>query len=317
MNDIKIIPEGISCKELELEQIEISMTPLGLGPWSFSKLKMLNQCPLQFFLKYVIKAKVDGIPVVNVTTETGKAAHRILELVIMGKSIEESFRLVKKEYQEILPGDLWHEGDSGHEAGGVGRSEFSITKFRERLDEFEKRNPVKRYLTELKIGVTREWEPTGFFTTDTEHPEKNVFFRGVIDLIIQLENGDVLFVDHKFGPPSAMGVKNFQSQLDIYKVLFSKGIQEYGDGQSGVHFIRDGEIVMGTITTKTDIENTLVNRVEFSIQGAIDKTKELGFFKHVRGSQCKYCEFDGLCQAGQLKTLETYTKKYFKKNDNV
>jgi hypothetical protein len=309
MNDIT----GLTYKDT----LGVSLTPLGLGPWSFSKLKMLNQCPLQFYLKYVIKAKVDSIPVVSVITETGKAAHRILELVIMGKAIEDAFAQVKKEYAEILPGDLWHEGDSNHEAGGVGRAEYSITKFRERLDEFEKRTPVKRYLTELKIGVTKDWEPTGFFTTNEEKPETNVYFRGVIDLIIQLENGDILFVDHKFGPPAVMGVKNFQDQLDMYKVLFAKGIQEYGDGQSGVHFIRDGEVVMGTMTNKKDIEGTLVNRTEFSIQGAIDKTKGLGYFKHVRGNQCKYCEFDALCQAGKLKDMEMETRKYFKKNDNV
>ena len=307
MNDTIEKPIGITCKEVA----DIDMTPVGLGPWSFSKLKMLNQCPLQFYLKYIIKAKVEGIQVVSVITETGKAAHRILELVVMGKPIEDAFKQVKKEFEEILPGDLWHEGDGNHEAGGVGRSEYSITKFREKLDDFEKRNPVKRYLTELKIGVTKEWEPTGFFTTSAEHPETNVYFRGVIDLIIQLENGDVLFVDHKFGPPAAMGVRNFQDQLDIYKVLFAKGIQEYGDGQSGVHFVRDGEVVMGSMTSKNDIEKTLVNRTEFSIQGAIDKTKDLGFFKHIRGSQCKYCEYDGLCQAGKLKAMEIDTKKYF------
>lgn len=304
-------------KELALKDYKvitnIDLTQRGLGPWSHSKLKMLNQCGLQFYLKYILKAKTEGPVVVSVITEQGKAAHRILELIIMGKSIEDSFRQVKKEYQEILPGELWDHGDGDHEKGGVGRSEYSITKFAERLTEFEKRNPVKRYLTELKIGVTEDWEPTGFFTTDPEHPENNVFFRGVIDLIIQLENGDVLFIDHKFGPPATMGVRNFQDQLDIYKVLFAKGIQEYGDGQSGVHFIRDGEIVMGTMTSKADIENTLVNRVKFSIQGAIDKTKETGYFKHVRGSHCKYCEYDGLCQAGSLKDLEMDSKKFFNK----
>jgi len=294
----------------------IDLSSIGLGPWSFSKLKMLSKCPLQFYLKYVVKAKVDAPVVVSVITETGKAAHRILELVIMGKPIEAAFKQVKKEYEDVLPGDLWDEGDGQNEAGGVGRSEYNITRFRERLDEFEKRTPVKRYLTELKIGVTKDWEPTGFFSKpDEKTGSGGVYFRGVIDLIIQLENEDILFIDHKFGPPSKMGVRNFQDQLDIYKVLFSKGIQEYGNGQSGVHFIRDGEVVMGTMTTKADIEETLVNRTEFSIQGAIDKTKELGYFKHIRGSHCQWCEFNDMCQPGKLKDIELDTKKYFKEEN--
>jgi hypothetical protein len=298
--------KGITYKE----PTSIELTQKGLGAWSFSKLKMLRQCPLQFYLKYLLKAKVTEPPVISIVTEQGKAAHRILELVIMGKSITDAFKMVRKEYETLLPGDIWDNGND-LEKGGVGRSEYVITEFKRKLDEFEKRTPVKRYLTELRIGVTENWEPTGFFTKDPDHPEKDVFFRGVIDLIIQLENEDILFIDHKYSAPSIMGTRNFQDQLDIYKVLFSKGIQEYKDGQSGIFFVRDGEITMGTMTTKHDIENTLVNRTTFAIQGAIDRVKELGFFKHKRGSQCQWCDFNSICSAGELKSLEKESKKYF------
>ena len=282
---------------------DIDISPVGLGPWSYSKVKVLAKCPFQFYLKYALKAKPVVAPPISIVTETGKAAHRILELVIMGKSIEDSFRAVRREYEEVLPGDVWDNGD-GHENGGVGRAEYSIVKFKERMDAFEKKNPVKRFITELKIGVTKDWEATGFFAED-------VYYRGVIDLTIQLENSDIIFLDHKFGPPSIIGVKNFQDQLDVYKVLFSKGIEPYGDAQSGVHFIRDGEIVMGSLTNKKEVENTLANRVEFSINGAIDRVKELGFFKHVAGPQCQWCEFNGPCKNGDLKSLELDSKKWF------
>jgi hypothetical protein len=282
---------------------EVNLTPLGLGPWSHSKLKMLQKCPFQFYLKYIIKAKVTAIVPISIVTETGKAAHRILELTVLGKSIEDAFKTVRKEYAELLSDDAWQNGD-GHENGGVGRAEYSITMFMEKLTAFERANPVKRFIPELRIGVTKDWEPTGFFAED-------VYFRGVIDLIIQLKNGDVLFLDHKFGPPAVMGTRNFQDQLDTYKVLFSKGIEPYGDGQSGVHFIRDGEIVMGTMTSKADIENTLQNRVEFSIKGAVDKTVELGYFKHIAGSQCAWCDYNSICKQGLIKDLELDSKKWF------
>jgi hypothetical protein len=292
-----------------VDTVEVSQ--YGLGAWSFSKLKMLNKCPFQFYLKYVVKAKTIVPPPVSIITETGKAAHRILELTVMGKSVEDAFRLVKKEFAEVLPGDLWDNGDGSHEAGGVGRSEYSITKFMERLDAFEKRHPVKRYITELKIGVTKDWYPTGFFTNDPEAPEKDVYIRGVIDLIIQLQSGDVVFIDHKNGPDPAFGVKNYQNQLDWYKVMFSKGVEPYGNAQSGVHFVRAGEVVMGSLTEKVDVETKLHNRVEFEIRGAVDKVKELGFFKHIAGSACTYCEFKDICKSGALKSLEADTKKYF------
>lgn len=281
----------------------VELTPVGLGPWSYSKVKVLSKCPFQFYLKYILKAKPATPPPVSVITETGKAAHRILELVIMGKGIEDAFRAVRREYEEVLPGDLWNDGD-GHEMGGVGRAEYSIVKFKERIDAFEKKNPVKRFITELKIGVTKDWEPTGFFAED-------VYYRGVIDLIIQLNNGDIIFLDHKYGPDPVIGVRNFQDQLNTYKVLFSKGIESYNDAQSGIHFVRHGEIVMGSLTPKADVENTLANRVEFSINGAIDKVKDLGFFKHIASSACQWCEFSGPCKSGALKERELDSKKYF------
>ena len=36
----------------------------GLGAWSYSKKKTLQQCPLKFFLSYILKWKVDRKSVV-------------------------------------------------------------------------------------------------------------------------------------------------------------------------------------------------------------------------------------------------------------
>lgn len=302
INELGLIHKG--------EPEGLDVTAEGLGAWSYSKVKVLSKCPFHFYLKYVLKAKPAEAPAISVITETGKASHRILELTVRGKSVDEAFKIVRKEFEEQLPGDLWDNGIDP-EIGGVGRAEYSISKFMQRLDDFEKRHPVKRMITELKIGITRNWEPTGFFTADADHPENDVWLRGVIDLVIQLQNGDVLFIDHKHGPDSAFGVKNFQTQLDWYKSMFSKGIEPYNDAQSGVHFVRCGDIVMGTMTKKLEVETTLVNRIEFEIQGAIDKVKELGFFKHIAGSPCTYCDYKVPCKAGLLKPMELGTKKYF------
>jgi len=59
------------------------------------------------------------------------------------------------------------------------------------------------------------------------------------------------------------------------------------------------------------IETTLLKKVEWIINGAIDTTIERGFFKHVRGSHCAYCEFNDQCKPGILKENELSTKKYF------
>ena len=111
---------GITYKEPS----SVELTQRGLGAWSFSKLKMLKQCPLQFYLKYVLKAKITTPAIISVATEQGKAAHRILELVVMGKSIESAFKQVRKEYEEVLPGDVWDNGKEPSRFPGFCHSDF-------------------------------------------------------------------------------------------------------------------------------------------------------------------------------------------------
>ncbi len=277
----------------EPEAIEFSK--IALGPWSFSKLKVLQQCPLKFYLKYVVKIKVPEPPPSLVTT-VGKAVHRILEFMIMGKTITDSYKLVRKEYVSTLTDQEWDEN--------VATTELNVMEFRKRLDEFEKKNPVKRYIQELKGGLTANYEPTGFFSDD-------VYWRGVIDLGLQLESNDVIILDHKTGAPAEMGIRNFQNQLDTYKILFHKGIDPVAGAQAGIHFVKDGKIVLDSYTTKEEIEGKLINELEFYIIGTIDRVKELGFFKHIRGGYCKWCDYNVECKAGDLLPIEHGTKRYF------
>lgn len=279
---------------LELDSLEL--TPTGLGAWSHSKIKCLKNCPLQFYLKYVLKIKPIEKPPISLVTEVGKAAHRILEVMIQGKGIQDAFTKVKKEYEGVLTPEEWESQ--------VMSLEYSMTTFRERMDIFERKNPIKRVFQEIRIAVDKEWNPTGFFSDDC-------YFRGVIDLAFQMENRDALYIDHKTGAPAIMGVRNFQDQLNTYKVLFHYGIDKTAGAQSGIHFIRDGEIALDEYVDAAEIENSLRNRVEFSIHGAIDTVKEIGFFKHKRGAYCNYCDFNEDCKAKVFKPLVDDSKKWF------
>lgn len=283
-------------KEEDLENLQI--TSDGFGAWSYSKLKLLDKCPLSFYLKYVLKAKVPEAPI-SLVTEVGKAAHQVIEYIIGGKSITNAMSETKKKYIATIGDDNWKSQ--------VETLEMSFMKFAERIENFEKNHKVKRYLQEIRIGCTKDWKPTGFFADD-------VYFRGVIDLVIQLEVLDALFIDHKTGAPAIMGVRNFKDQLDTYKVLFHYGIEKIKGGQSGIHFIRDAELRMDDYSDAREIETKLLPRLEFYIQGCIDKLKEIGYFKHISCNLCKYCDFAEACKSGQLKDLEKKTIRFFNKN---
>lgn len=280
----------------ELEENGLELTPVGLGPWSHSKLKMLKNCPLQFYLKYILKRPPSSEQEISLVTEVGKAAHRILELHLGGKKLDQCYVAVRKEYEQTISNEAWKDN--------LELVEYNIVRFKERVDGIEREHGVKRILQELKIGCSTDWSSTGFFSED-------VYFRGVIDLVIQLMNGDIIVIDHKFGTNPAMGLRNFQDQLDTYKVLFHKGVEPIEGAQCGIHHIKEGEVVLDDYVDKDVINDSLINRIEFSIQGTIDKLLDIGYFKHIAGNACKYCDYRTECKAGSLKTLELGTKKWF------
>lgn len=278
------------------EELIVELTPEGLGPWSYSKLDVLVKCPLQFYLKYILKAKVPDAPIVAVT-EVGKAAHRILELGANGKSLTDAFSTAKREYGDRISEEDW--------ASQVLSLEFNIGEFLDKLSNIDREHGIKRCFSEIKIGVTQGWDSTGFFA-------KDVFFRGVIDLVLQLRNNDVLYFDFKTGAPAIMGVKNFKTQLDIYKVLFHYGIEKTSGGQSTIFFIKDGETKSDDYVEADHIESKLTNRITCGISDAVDRVKELGYFKHIAGNKCKYCEYREPCKNKELSKLEAESSKWFK-----
>ena len=273
---------------------------LSLGPWSNSKYKSLKKCPFQFYLKYILKFKVPEqyqIQSDPTSANVGKAAHEILESLLLGKSVDKSFAATKKNYvdKKVLTPQQWAEK--------VEPLTFNITRFGERIEEFNRKNPIKRVLTELRIGVTRDFQPTGFFSDD-------VWLRGVIDLVLLLESLDCVILDHKTGGGQGP-VKPFEEQLNWYKVLFHFGIEKMRGIQTGIHFIGEGDVKMAEYSSSPDIENKLKNTLVMTLEGAIEMLLEKGYFKHVRGAYCKWCEYDNLgCKSGDLKPLELATKKW-------
>lgn len=297
----KTVFEGISFPQIE--DLDLNITAVGMAPWSYSKMSMLKKCPFQFYLKYLLKAKNVVSPKIFVR-DVGKAAHRIIEFIIMGKSVEKAFKLTKEEYTKDLTPEEWAEG--------VETLEMSMLSFKERLDKFNENYNVKRVFQEIQVAVTKDWEPTGFWSDDC-------FFRGVIDLCLLIEPEghtagallDAMFIDHKTGAPASMGIRNFTPQLDSYKVLFHFGIEKLLGATSGVHFIRDGEIKIGDYSTQDNIETTLKGSLEFTLESVIEITRERGFFKHVAGGHCKYCEYSDACKGKKLVDMEKDSKKWF------
>ena len=117
-------------------------------PWSYSKIKAFEQCPKQFYHDKILKE----VPFKETeATLYGTAFHTAAEDYI-GKDVP-------------LPG------------------KFSFAQ--KMLDSLKNKKGEK--LCELKLGITEDLEPCGFF-------DPNVWFRGVADLII-LDGNSIQQID--------------------------------------------------------------------------------------------------------------------------
>ena len=298
MDKIEAFVKGVEEKDAATPNFELDK--YSLAPWSISKLKCLQKCPFNFYLKYVLKVKVPediAAKQDSLSADVGSSAHRILELIVLGRDVPTAYKLAKAEFvPKKLTEEQWKEY--------VETLEMSVISFQERMQRLERNYKIKRLLTELRMCVTKDWEPTEFFADD-------VYFRGIIDLVVQLENLDIIIIDHKTGGGEG-SIRAYEDQLDSYKALFHKGKMAVKGAQAGIHFIKAQDVKMGEFSPVEDIEKKIIANLEWTLEGAVERVKELGYWKHIRGSHCKWCDYDQVgCKEGLFKPLELGTKRFF------
>lgn len=265
---------------------DISAT--GFGAWSVSKLKMLEKCPLQFFLQYCVKLGIvgDEDPDDVLNRNAGTALHRMLELMFEGHTFDEAIAIGKEENISAVTPERW---------AFVEKHYPNLKSFRRRMGVFEENHPIADIEPELKLAITRDYRPTGFFSDDA-------YFRGVIDLPISLTNEDAVVLDHKRGGSPAYGLKYHQAQLTTYHLLYHFGHRRVRGIQSGIHFMEAGAVVMGKYTPGQQIQDLLPQWLDAKIETAVQNVIEAEAFYPVKGTACTYCKFKPLCRAGKRNT---------------
>lgn len=136
--------------------------------WSYTILDLFETCPRWTHYRYILKEKEAETPELR----EGNAVHKALEMRVSKGHI------LPPEYVKYEP------------------MAASLVQARQ----------GKKLTTELKMGVTREWMPTGFFSDD-------VWGRGALDVFIRGDQGGANF-DWKTGKPNDKTL-----QLEINNVL--------------------------------------------------------------------------------------------------
>lgn len=274
-----------------------------LGPWSISTLKSLEKCPLQFLLTKGLKVKAPEVLTEDsYVTYVGRAAHVWAEHIVRGESFDAAKKIAHEKHFHEVTDKYWHlvEDLTGN-----------MLSFKQRLDDFGARNPIKDMHPELRLGLTKDFKKTDFFG-------KDVYFRGVIDLPIHLEANDALILDHKLGGDPSWGIRNYKRQLNTYKVMYHFGFRKIRGAQSGIHFLKEGEILTDAYSSKDEIENDFAPSIWMDIKDAVRNVQTVGKFNYGRGTQCSYCNFRQLCEngkrgtAGELQFVIEESKEIFK-----
>ena len=288
-------------EELADKPVPVKLGIYSMGAWSVSKLKTLERCPLQFYLKYVAKISCqDGEdPDKNLNRNVGIALHCILENMTLGYTIEQAKALGRHSHLDLVTEERWHVVEEHYP---------TLLRFFNRIYELSQRVDILSIEPELQLAIDKNFKPVSFFSEEA-------FFRGVEDFSLRTVDNRCLILDHKRGGNPSYGLKIHRAQLNTYLVLEHFGRAPVASAKAGIHFLEANAVVLTESVSKASIENLLPNWLLGKIGKAVETVAQDGKFNHCRGSMCKYCEFEHLCAggkrgtAGQLENLKIATFK--------
>jgi hypothetical protein len=203
------------------QALTVTEASLRHAPWSFSKMETGESCPAQFKHKHVLRT-VAGPSAPE--TVVGTAAHEVLEHRVKGASLADAKRAA-----------LANTPLTSDEQDMLRTLEDRMEAFVRKFDGFCRREGVTRILVEEAWGITASLGGTGFF-------DKDVFFRGKVDLGAVTRDGDLVVIDHKSGV--AKDLKRDQKkrqQLWSYYVLAVANVPGVSGVRGAIHFLQGDE----------------------------------------------------------------------------
>ena len=177
---------------------------MNAAPWSFSKIKAYQQCAKQFYHEKVLN------------------------------------QYPFKETDATLYGTAFHEAAETYvRDGGELDPRFSYAK--NTLDALNAKKGEK--LCEIKMGLTKDLEPCGFFA-------KDVWFRGIADLVI-LDREDKLawVIDYKTGKSARYADKG---QLELMTLAMFKHYPVVETVRAGLLFVVSSDLIKETFTRQEE-----------------------------------------------------------------
>jgi len=245
------------------------------APWSMSKAAVAISCPFRHRLKYIDRVKGTEAAARS-SARIGIAAHETLEWVLKGKyNLKEALR------RAVIKTML-----TTTEMDEVFALAYSLQAFTERLDKFKKKHGVTEQTVELKFGLTADFERVPFFDKSGK-----LFFRGVWDLCLRVQDHYLVIVDHKSG--QIKDISEYHDQLSMYALAGLSIFPGITRVQSAVNFMQDATgLHWGSPQSEQDIHEKILPW----FVGHLNKAGELaGQNVPHKGYWCSFCEYTKMC----------------------
>jgi len=252
---------------------KVHLPLLAYSPWSPSKADLANTCSLAFKYRYVDKIKTG---VKGSAAKVGTAVHKVLEHVLLDKSTNAAIALTLEEFKDEL---------TTTEVEKVRSFSPNIEAFKERFDKLAGKYGVK------EVFVERSWAIGPDFKA-IDYMDPAAMMRGIVDLAILLESGQLLIIDHKSGRP--WGISKYMTQLDIYAIFGLAHVANLTAVQCGVHYVSNADLKWAEVRKLnyivTVLQPWLVNLLNA-------RTARLDGFTPTVSKHCSWCDFRSICTA--------------------
>lgn len=248
------------------------------GPWSPSKLGILESCSQKFVWQYVDKPYIPAeLQVVedNTALELGSAAHKYAELL---QNNQEKVSAQKEAFQPV-PGTKTNKIK-------IKSLVKKVDSFEDRLRVFKSKNKVILDSSELRLGVLPTLAKTDFW-------DRNSILRGVVDRVIIVEkNGSnhAIAIDLKTG--RCKSIDSYKIQLESYGILLHAWY-DIVSVQPAIYSTTSGEldwypkkITKANLTPDNPVM-LQVNALAETLSDEVTKSK---------GRHCSWCKFKNICE---------------------
>lgn len=282
---------------VDMESNGVELKGLHEQTWSMSKIKVLESCPLHFYLSYILKLRHMNESQDTTARDLGTTIHYLLELMQDGHTIQEAYEATELKYHSVIGADNWPK---------IIDMLPSVRKFNRMMHDKDELMGFDYVEPEMKMAVNRNWEPVDFFSSDA-------YFRGVVDYMAR--HGDqAIVVDYKKGGGGYL-TKYHSPQLNSYLLLDYYCNGPFEEGTSYIYYVENAELSRGPVLKGEMIESHTRQWLENKIETAIKSVEDEGYFKHVRGNYCKYCDYEDLCKDGKRGTCGSLAKYSIESKD--